>query len=140
MPTYYDTLELIPTSDDPVGFRLKRSSEAPKEEPDAMITLRRDFGRASQVISTIFEDDKVQRVRFFESLYAKAYIGFIGSNIDLDAARDNLKELQEDLATYGLKIRSKRLEEYTKTALIWIFIPCFIFGLIFYFLNYRGIF
>jgi hypothetical protein len=139
MPIYYDALHLTPSNDDPVGFRLSRSPTAPKDEPEEMTTLRREFARAAQVIATIFEDDQERRVQFFLSLHAKASIAFIGCNFNLGVGRDNLKELQDELGNYGLKLRSKWLSEYTKMALFYVFGPTFILGLVVFLIYQSGV-
>jgi hypothetical protein len=135
--TIYSTVELLPNQDKPTDFRLVREPGAP-QEPTEMADLRREYTRVFRLILVVFQNDEATRSEMITRIAEYLYVGLVGDNYDLGLGRENLDEIKEDLADAAYRTRTEWLRDYTRLALINVFLPTFLLGLVCYVL-YLGL-
>jgi hypothetical protein len=134
MPTVrkvYSGIELLPDKENPTEFRLIREYGSAQEPPE-MGELRRDYMRIVRLILIMFQNDLVTRGEMVRRTAECAEVGLVGDDYDFDLGRENLDSIKEDLADDAYRTRSEWLREYTRLALLVIFLPTFLIGAMFY--------
>lgn len=127
LPAYYDRLEFTPSNDDRQQLAIHAVAGAPKL-PDDMLAFRRDCFATGRTITLMFKHERDIRNELFTRLHEAAWRGLMGVAYDLADGKDNLQEVQTEIADKAVQIRDQRLRQYTMMAVLFGIIPLMIGG------------
>jgi hypothetical protein len=119
---FYTEVQISPCVNDPKRLVFVADQSAPAA-PEDFVAMRRSFERTAQLVATMFEDERETRATIFELLHRAADRGLRGPDYNLDDGRENLLEVQAEVADRAHRIRDKRLREYTRLLVLFGIVP-----------------